>query len=125
MRLFLFTVLDLMAVLSLAAAGLAAQEDISAFDAMAKLKSAPLGYVHIADDGVVRAYDENESVIDYIPLTNGQLKQLLKNLPKAWEKESDHLHTVFDNVDGRQVTDKKQLFDPPPELRNPINPQAP
>ncbi|RHZ50385.1 uncharacterized protein CDV56_105676 [Aspergillus thermomutatus] len=92
---------------------------------MSKLKSVPQGYVHIADDGVARAYDENESVIDYVPLTNDQLKQLLANLPEPWKKEADHLHAVFDDVDGRQVTDEKQLLDPPAELRNPMPRQAP
>jgi hypothetical protein len=125
MRSFLLAVLGLMATSSLAAPGLAAQEGISAFDTIAKLKSVPLGYVHIADDGVARAYDENESVIDYVPLTNDQLKQLLKNLPEAWRKEADHLHAVFDGVDGRQVTDEKQLLDPPAELRSQMNRQAP
>jgi hypothetical protein len=125
MRSFLLAVLGLMATSALAAPGLAAQEGISAFDAMAKLKSVPGGYVHIADDGVARAYNENESVIDYVPLTNDQLKQLLKNLPEAWKKEADHLHAVFDDVDGRQVTDEKQLLDPPAELRNPMNRLAP
>ena len=102
-----------MATSSLAAPGLAAQEGISAFEAMGKLKSVPQGYVHIAHDGVARVYDENESVIDYIPLTNDQLKKLLVNLPEPWKKEADHLHAVFDGVDGRRVTDEKQLLDPP------------
>lgn len=125
MRSIFLAVLGLMAASSLAAPRVAAQEGISAFDAMAKLKSAPLGYVHIADDGVARAYDENESVIDYVPLTNDQLKHLLQNLPEAWKKEEDHLHAVFDAVDGREVTDEKQLLDPPAELRKPMNHQAP
>ncbi|EAU35996.1 conserved hypothetical protein [Aspergillus terreus NIH2624] len=103
MRSIFLAVLGLMATSSLAAPRVAAQEGISAFDAMAKLKSAPLGYVHIADDGVARAYDENESVIDYVPLTNDQLKHLLQNLPEAWKKEEDHLHAVFDAVDGREA----------------------
>jgi hypothetical protein len=125
MRPVLLAVLGLMVTSSLAAPGLAAQEGISAFDAVAKLKSGPHVYVHIADDGVARAYDENESVIDYVPLTNDQLKQLLANLPEPWKKEADHLHAVFDDVDGRQVTDEKQLLDPPAELRNPMPRQAP
>ncbi|PKX91118.1 uncharacterized protein P174DRAFT_463260 [Aspergillus novofumigatus IBT 16806] len=125
MRSFYLVVLGLMATSSLAAPKKAAQEGISAFEAMAKLKSGPHVYVHIADDGVARAYDENESVIDYVPLTNDQLKQLLANLPEPWKKEADHLHTVFDDVDGRQVTDEKQLLDPPAELRNPMPRQAP
>ncbi|GFF34043.1 lactobacillus up-regulated protein [Aspergillus udagawae] len=109
MRSFLLTVLGLVATSSLAAPKVAAQEGISAFEAVRKLKLVPQGYVHIADDGVARSYDENESVIDYVPLTNDQLKQLLSNLPEAWQKEADHLHAVFDNVDGRQVIDEKTV----------------
>jgi adenylate kinase family enzyme len=105
-----------MIISSLAAPGLAAQEGISAFDAIAKLKLVPLGYVHIADNRVARAYDKNEFIIDYVPLTNDQLKQLLKNLLEAWKKKVDHLHAVFDGVNGRQVMDEKQLLDPPAEL---------
>ncbi|KAF4154711.1 hypothetical protein CNMCM6936_006916 [Aspergillus lentulus] len=125
MRSFYLAVLGLMATSSLAAPRVAAQEGISAFEAMGKLKSVPHGYVHLANDGVARAYDENESVIDYVPLTNDQLKQLLANLPEPWKKEADHLHAIFDDVDGRQVTDEKQLLDPPAELRNPMPRQAP
>ncbi|KAF4260929.1 hypothetical protein CNMCM8057_002007 [Aspergillus fumigatus] len=123
MRSFLLAVLGLMATSSLAAPGQAAREGISAFEAIGNLKSGDHVYVHIADDGVARAYDENESVIDYIPLTNDQLKQLLRNLPEPWKKEEDHLHAVFNGVDGRDVMDEKQLLDPPAELRNPM-PQA-
>ncbi|KAF4268933.1 hypothetical protein KXW98_006252 [Aspergillus fumigatus] len=120
MRSFLLAVLGLMATSSLAAPGQAAREGISAFEAIGNLKSGDHVYVHIADDGVARAYDENESVIDYIPLTNDQLKQLLRNLPEPWKKEEDHLHAVFNGVDGRDVMDEKQLLDPPAELRNPM-----
>ncbi|KAH3159875.1 hypothetical protein KXW80_005757 [Aspergillus fumigatus] len=122
MRSFLLAVLGLMATSSLAAPGQAAREGISAFEAIGNLKSGDHVYVHIADDGVARAYDENESVIDYIPLTNDQLKQLLRNLPELWKKEEDHLHAVFNGVDGRDVMDEKQLLDPPAELRNPMPP---
>ncbi|KAJ8212199.1 hypothetical protein LV158_004237 [Aspergillus fumigatus] len=107
MRSFLLAVLGLMATSSLAAPGQAAREGISAFEAIGRRSS----------------YDENESVIDYIPLTNDQLKQLLRNLPEPWKKEEDHLHAVFNGVDGRDVMDEKQLLDPPAELRNPM-PQA-
>ncbi|KAF5862038.1 hypothetical protein ETB97_012184 [Aspergillus alliaceus] len=109
MHSFYLAVLGLMATSSLAAPKKAAQEGLNVFDAMAKLKSGP----------------HNESVIDYVPLTNDQLKQLLANLPEPWKKEADHLHAVFDDIDGRQVTDKKQLLDSPAELRNPMPRQAP
>ncbi|KAF7586828.1 hypothetical protein BBP40_008253 [Aspergillus hancockii] len=82
MRLFYPAVLGLMTTSSLAAPKKAAQKGISGFEAMSNLKSVPQGYVHIVDDGVARAYDENASVIDYVPLTNYQLKQLLANLPE-------------------------------------------
>ncbi|KAB8231649.1 uncharacterized protein BDW43DRAFT_301590 [Aspergillus alliaceus] len=104
MHLFYLAVLGLMAISSLAAPKKAAQEGINVFDAMAKLKSGPHVYVHIADNG---------------------LKQLLANLLEPWKKEADHLHAVFDDIDGCQVTDKKKLLDPPAELRNPMPHQAP
>lgn len=125
MHSILLAVLGLMATSSLAVPGLAAQEGISAFEAINKLKSAPQGYSHIADDGVARAYDENDVVIDYIPLTNDQLKHLLSNLPEAWKSKADHLHAVFDNVDGRNVVDEEQLLNPPAELRISFDPPGP
>jgi len=107
----------LFATSSLAASNDTAPSSTSPWAAVSSLKKAPDGHIHIADDGVVRSYDKNDAVIDHIPLNNEQLKQLLANLPEPWQKESDHLHALFDNVNGHDVVDKRQLLDPPAWLR--------
>ena len=77
----------------------------------------PEGFVHIADDGVARSYTANNTVIDYAPLSNEQLKQMVSQSPAALAKDREHLMQVFDVVDGHDVTDKKQIFEPPPLLQ--------
>ncbi|KAL3428949.1 hypothetical protein BDV09DRAFT_190544 [Aspergillus tetrazonus] len=83
-------------------------EGISAFDGMTKLESVRLGYVHIADDGVARAYDENESVIDY--LRNPMDRQALQHSPSG----QGFTHVATDGVyrsfssSGEEI-DYKQL----------------
>jgi hypothetical protein len=42
--------------------------------------------------------------------------ELLANLPAQWQHELDHLHSVFDGVDGRDVN-QTQLLNPPASLR--------
>jgi hypothetical protein len=86
---------------------------------MASLKHDPQGYTHIADDGVARSYDANHQVIDYAPLSNAQILGYMSQLPTSYDSELDHLHSVFDNVDGHDVTDKDQLLDPPTWLKPP------
>lgn len=105
-------VLGWIAISSLASSAVIPQTENSAWDAIKQLKKDPKGYVHIADDGVARSYTGDDNVVDYVPLTNGQLSQILTNLPELWQKESEHLHSVFDNVDGRDVVSEKQLLDP-------------
>lgn len=73
----------------------------------------PEGFVHIADDGVARSYTANNTVIDYAPLSNEQLKQMISGLPASVKENQEHLHQVFDGVDGYDMTDKKQIFEPP------------
>lgn len=87
-----------------------------AWDFIYELKTDPDGYVHVADDGVARAYDANDSVTGYVALSNDQLMELLANLPAQWQHELDHLHSVFDGVDGRDVN-QTQLLNPPASLR--------
>jgi hypothetical protein len=117
-------VLGLMMALSLTVPGVLAtfaNKSSHAWDVLHALKSDPDGYLHIADDGVARAYDANDTVISYIALSNDQLMQLIADLPRAWQNETDHLHSVFDGVDGRQVLNQTQLLNPPASLRRPRN----
>ncbi|THC91262.1 hypothetical protein EYZ11_009281 [Aspergillus tanneri] len=122
---FLIAVLGLIATSSLAAPKVLAQSGSSAWEAMNKMKMDPKGYFHIANDGVARSYDGNDIVIDYVPLSNDQLMQLLSNLPEPWQKELDHLHSIFDGVDGLQVVDENQLLNPPAWLRRIVDREAP
>jgi hypothetical protein len=115
-------VLGLMTALSLTVPGVLAtfaNKSSHAWDVTSTLKTDPDGYLHIADDGVARAYDANDTVTGYIALSNDQLMQLIADLPGPWQNETDHLHSVFDSVDGRQVVNQTQLLDPPDSLRRP------
>ena len=73
--------------------------------------------MHVADDGVARSYDEENTVIDFVGLTNAQLMQIIAQLPNALKNETEHLHTVFDAVNGSAVVDEGQLRNPPSWLR--------
>jgi hypothetical protein len=35
----------------------------------------PDGFVHVADDGVARSYAANNTVINYVALSNSQIQQ--------------------------------------------------
>lgn len=121
---FFSAVLGLMTALSLTVPGVHAtfaNKSSHAWDVISTLKKDPDGYVHIADDGVARAYDANDTVTDYVPLSNDQLMQLIADLPGPWQNEADHLHSVFDGVDGLQVVNQSQLLDPPASLRRQMN----
>jgi hypothetical protein len=110
-------IIPLLAVPSLAAPTENTEAGTSAWDAIKALEKDPNGHVHIADDGVIRSYDGNDVVISYVPLGDEQIKTLLANLPEPWQKESEHLHAVFDKVNGHDVSNKTQLVDPPTWLR--------
>ncbi|TKA80649.1 hypothetical protein B0A55_01874 [Friedmanniomyces simplex] len=83
----------------------------------------PLGFVHVADDGVERSYAANGTVIDYRQLSNDQLMKMTMNLPAAMQHLQGHLSDVWKGVDGNSVTSKSQFFDPPAHLR-PAEPTA-
>lgn len=75
------------------------------------------GFVHIADDGIARSYDERGVVVDYCRLSNDQLRSMMESLPPSIRHQQAHLKEVYEGVDGHDVTDKTQIWDPPPELR--------
>ncbi|KAK1063500.1 hypothetical protein LTR12_006612 [Friedmanniomyces endolithicus] len=70
----------------------------------------PLGFIHVANDGVERSYDANGTVIDYRRLSNDQLTRMAATL-------STEMMDVWKNVDGNDVTSNSQIFNPPPALR--------
>lgn len=88
------------------------------------LKQDDLGFIHFADDGIVRSYSENGTVIDYVPFNNALLMETVALNRPAYDNQTyQHLLDVFDGVDGHDVTDPQQIFNPPNWLRPP--PQMP
>ena len=73
----------------------------------------PTDFFHLGDDGVLRHFNESGAVLNYAPLSPQQISQALSDtssLNTAEEKE--HLFSVFENVDGRNVKGPA-LLNPP------------
>ncbi|KAK0880889.1 hypothetical protein LTR91_016974 [Friedmanniomyces endolithicus] len=70
----------------------------------------PLGFIHVADDGVERSYAANGTVIDYRRLSNDQLTRIAATLPTE-------MMDVWKGVDGNDVTSESQIYAPAPALR--------
>lgn len=64
----------------------------------------------------------NGAVIDYTPLTNLQLTNMIKELPATIDSEKEHLTEVFATVNGFSVKDSHQIFHPSTQLRPAIDP---
>ncbi|KAH8817454.1 hypothetical protein F5884DRAFT_748919 [Xylogone sp. PMI_703] len=71
------------------------------------------GVVHIADDGVVRSFAGNGTVLAYHALSPTQLGGIINSTTNPDMKH--HLQEVWTGVDGRSV-DPSQLSNPPAEL---------
>lgn len=63
----------------------------------------------------------NGTVIDYAPLSNEQLTNMVNSLYLA-PNEREHLSKLFANVDGLAVKDHHQIFHPSTQLRPAIDP---
>ncbi|KAM3415138.1 hypothetical protein BST61_g10263 [Cercospora zeina] len=77
------------------------------------------GFTHLADDGVLRSYTSDGTVLDALPLSNAQIHTLIDTRPPVWEPYHDELVRMFDSVDGNQVDASKHdvLLDPPVHLK--------
>ena len=62
----------------------------------------------------------NGTVVDYVPLSNAQLYDIVNDLPLA-SHEKEHLATIFAKVDGFAVKDHHQIFHPSTHLRPAID----
>lgn len=60
----------------------------------------------------MRAYAGNGTVIDFLKLSNFQLRAYLKAGPYFDSEHIDHLHEVFDNVDGYDQTNDTEIWNP-------------
>lgn len=74
---------------------------------MSTLPSNEDSFQHVALDGVLRTYHTNGTVLGYVKLKPTHIEQLLKNYHGTSDLARD-----LAGVDGRDVTDEKQLFNP-------------
>ncbi|EGC48305.1 conserved hypothetical protein [Histoplasma capsulatum var. duboisii H88] len=76
----------------------------SVHDIIGRLKSAPGGYKHVADDGVIRSFGPDGAVVDAARLTNAQpMKTALDHYDPDARK---HLEEIWSGVDGHNVSDR-------------------
>ena len=74
---------------------------------MAALQRHPDGVVHLGDDGVLRSFHPNQTVLEYVKLSANQIQHVLDV-----QGRNDHLNEIFDGVNGHSVTDLEQLTNP-------------
>lgn len=73
------------------------------------------GFLHLADDGVLRKYDRNWKVVSYKQLSPDEITNML-HIGNYDDQQKKHLAEVFDGVDGRSVTDENVLLHPSEDL---------
>lgn len=83
------------------------QNETDPHELMAALGKHDQGIVHLGDDGVLRSFAPNGTVLEYVKLSTNQIQQMLDS-----HGRTDHLTEVYDGVDGREVTDLEQLTNP-------------
>ncbi|RHZ57394.1 uncharacterized protein CDV56_104436 [Aspergillus thermomutatus] len=91
------------------------QESEAPIDPLSALELDLQGFIHVADDGVARSYRADGTVIDYVPLTN---EQLLQFIPMYTDDEATqkNFKEVWKGVNGHDVVDRKQIFEPGADL---------
>ena len=90
------------------------------------------GIVHLGDDGVLRSFGPDLSVIDYVQLNPQQIQEAIGHHPgsallaevhhQADGKnvtKLEHLHEVFKDVNGEDVTEQEHLLNPGEHLLPP------
>lgn len=87
---------------------------------MRSLRRSPSGQglSHVASDGVLRSFSSQLEVVDYKQLSPEQIELVWKSMEGLYP--ADALREFVERmrgVDGRDVTDDKQLLHPGPELR--------
>lgn len=80
---------------------------------IASIQQVSDGVVHLGDDGVLRSFDGNMKVLDYVPFSPAQIQQAIN---RSTGKTLEHLQEVYNGIDGQAVTDLNQLQNPGPEL---------
>ncbi|KAF2160008.1 hypothetical protein M409DRAFT_29618 [Zasmidium cellare ATCC 36951] len=75
----------------------------------------PQGFVHMADDGVLRSYAANGSILDALPFSNTQIKRMIDDSPAHTAPMREHLLSTFDSISGHVVHPDHHL-NPPREV---------
>lgn len=73
------------------------------------------GVTHLGVDGVVRSFNGDMKVIEYLPLSPEQIQEVIGSVGEL-TGDSEDLKGIFDSIDGRNVIDLNQLQNPGPEL---------
>ncbi|KAL9088582.1 MAG: hypothetical protein Q9165_006102 [Trypethelium subeluteriae] len=77
------------------------------------------GALAVGDDGVLRSFDSNGTVIDFYQLDPHQIAEFAKMQLSAWQKNPsevpESVKKLADSpkVDGRLVTEKNKIYSPP------------
>ena len=79
----------------------------------------PMGVIHLGDDGVLRSFSENFTVLNYAPLHPDEIDQLNARFPD-YEAIKEH----YKDVDGRNVIDLEALMNPAQHLLPQLAPQS-
>lgn len=89
------------------------QENKSIQEIYASLTIDGDGWVHLGDDGVVRSYAPDYTVISHARLSPEQISANLARFSPSYEQQlEDYLSGVFKGVDGRTITNETEILDP-------------
>ncbi|KAG7009674.1 pisatin demethylase [Physcia stellaris] len=81
------------------------QSDV--FDLIHGLSTHIEGAIQLGDDGVLRSYHSNGTVIDYVKLTNQNIQDFIHR-----SGHDDSIIEEFKGVSGHDVTDMEQILHP-------------
>ncbi|QSS52508.1 hypothetical protein I7I53_08167 [Histoplasma capsulatum var. duboisii H88] len=82
------------------------------YDMLYSVETDTNGILHLADDGILRSFDETGNVIDYRRLNNSHLRAVASLYSKDI---NDYLLNIWNNIDGFAV-EEKAIWHPPTDL---------
>ncbi|GLA06181.1 hypothetical protein AnigIFM60653_006704 [Aspergillus niger] len=96
-------------------------------DIINNIPQSPNGVLYLGSDGVLRSVGAANRVVSYQQLSPQQISQYIQNLP---QRDAARLQRVFQDADGRDVTDLDQLLNPdsdqlPPTVTSTVSQSLP
>ncbi|KAG5291382.1 hypothetical protein I7I50_08175 [Histoplasma capsulatum G186AR] len=73
------------------------------YDMLSSVETDTNGILHLADDGILRSFDETGNVLDYRRLNNSHLRAIASLYSKDI---NNHLLNIWNNIDGFEVEEK-------------------